>query len=1650
MTVASLPTTLQDKLDLLARRLHRLRLLRGASWFAITAALGAGVCLGLDAFFELPPLVRIAMVVVWIGSSIASLWYGLLRPLRNPVTAAHLAAAVEEEYPRLSERLTSSVELADADEFHGSPAFVRLLVRETDLKTRALDFLRAAPPHAAEWLTAIAVATLLLLAAPAIFWPEYYAGLGRRLLMPWDRRPAVMPFAIDVSPGDVYAARGRPLTIGVELTAIRDGIPLPEYCTLILAEGDGKPVRLRMSPGDRANTFTFRLDELKQDCRYFVEAGALESNSHTVMAVDPVELAGGPTTTLTPPAYATAMPPRTVEGMIDLSILQHGGVQVDCKFDRPAESATLMFTPIDKANMPTQRLRLALAGDRLSGRVELPARIAGKLQLELAAPHGITTSTPGQSLIVVPDRPPQFQRVGGLPERGQARPTDSLSIDVAVIDDLAVAKVEMEYRINDAAPIREPVVLAGIGTPSASGRFEFKLAGKAKEGERILLRLRAVDNRNVPEINLGPNVVTYPPGDRWSELRISAGAESVQQQAITAKRDDFEQRLRELIAHIDRTIRRTYALHQNIEQRRANNEEQASGIRGLTDEQALLSQKLDELVREAGIAGLTPLAEKVQAVGDQEFRVSAESFRDARQAADVNRVALLRRAEIALTEARAKLEALLQDNRDLANARLDEVKLNELAERERELAEQAKDAKTPEEREKLSQEQKRIADELNKMTQDSSQVQEAVQAAQAAESRRLAEEARKLAQAERDLDNKLKESEKQQNVGKLADLARQQEKLANEIAQLARQTRDAAKDAKSQPLSAEDAAKAAEALRRGDADQAQQKQEQAARDLERMSNEFQRAIETARDPKEAAKQLSRLQDQNRQRLENRPAERAALLPQQEAIGKAIENLRIPEENAPAQRLRQQAKELATEAARALTRNDSDSAEFRMGQAKETLDRLTKQLPSGEERSAKARTEVSQLRKLQDDIAQQAEKAERSAEKGDKQKASEERAEAAKKEAEVAERLGKLDVPGQDVRRERAAQAAAQAMDDLQNPKSPDVSASQQNAKRNLERLAEALAGLTPGDEKARQLARQERELAEATQKAGQDADAQKDLQQRQQKITEETIGLKPSDANVRQGEATQAVMQANGAVREQPTAPATQQKLLNAADQLDKLADQLSGRESEVQRAERLAKKQEAAAQQPPANPIESRRQTNQILGETRQLRAGEQSAAEKKKAQDALSRVQQTNPGTPENAKAQKDAAEAMRQLADQMSKQEAVKDNAPSPSPDDLARKQRELARATESANKQPNQMQQLQRQQAQLRQQAERLPSGQAPKAMQQAKQAMDQAEQALSKKDAAEAQHRQQQAANALDQAARQIAKHAASNEPKQMPPEMPSHQQTQQADRLAQQQRDLREQVRRATEGTRPSDAEQAAANQQQGELANKAGELSQKLQQAAEGMSNESAQQSTRSASESAKQGGKSMQQSQAENPGQAKQTRQQAAQALDRAAEQADQAAKSNDPGTRRASPNGRPQDNDQKRQSGEAVEKAQGQMSQAQEQLGKGEGKQAEGSMQKAADALQQAARQLGQRNPESGPREGAERPATEATAPKKAPTEGELPKELQKYAGKKWGELPGELQTRIIQEMKSQYGDDYARVIKLYFEQIAENKAKNREPK
>jgi hypothetical protein len=250
-------------------------------------------------------------------------------------------------------------------------------------------------------------------------------------------------------------------------------------------------------------------------------------------------------------------------------------------------------------------------------------------------------------------------------------------------------------------------------------------------------------------------------------------------------------------------------------------------------------------------------------------------------------------------------------------------------------------------------------------------------------------------------------------------------------------------------------------------------------------------------------------------------------------------------------------------------------------------------------------------------------------------------------------------------------------------------------------------------------------------------------------------------------------------------------------------------------------------------------------------------------------------------------------------------------------------------------------------------------------------------------------------------------------------------------------------VRRAEQkarADRPVVPDNAAAERAKARnLPQEASELMQQLNRVAQQTRNAPAAQSALQRAASASQQAQQAMQ-QARNQAQqgqaepARQSQERAAQALDRAAREASQAVKSGvpKPGSESGSKPGSPK-------TGAAVAQAQQQMSRAQGQLNQGQPGQAQASMRQAAQSLAQAAQQM------AAPQQPGQ-PGQPGQAIGQGRQPGGLP-DLSAYgldktpnAGKNWGELPGELRTKIVQDMKARYGEDYARMIKYYFEQIA----------
>src|SRR5688572_17863689 len=161
MPAAKLPKKLHARLDFLASRVRKARVLRACARAAFVIPAVALVCILVDAYLGLPVWARLGLFAGWALLVVRSV-FQVLRAAAAPVDLEAVASAVEVEYPRLAERLTTAVELAGTnDESNGAPALIDEVILDADTRARKLDRPAAFPTGGA---VAACVSALVLFA----------------------------------------------------------------------------------------------------------------------------------------------------------------------------------------------------------------------------------------------------------------------------------------------------------------------------------------------------------------------------------------------------------------------------------------------------------------------------------------------------------------------------------------------------------------------------------------------------------------------------------------------------------------------------------------------------------------------------------------------------------------------------------------------------------------------------------------------------------------------------------------------------------------------------------------------------------------------------------------------------------------------------------------------------------------------------------------------------------------------------------------------------------------------------------------------------------------------------------------------------------------------------------------------------------------------------------------------------------------------------------------------------------------------------------------------------------------------------------------------------------------------------------------------
>ncbi len=1668
MPAAPLPPVLEAKLSDLAAGVRRLRVARGLGWLTLTMFGGAGLAIGLDAAFDLPGWVRGLMLVGWLAAAGLVAWRLVVRPWREPVPAAGLAALVERYFPGLSERLTTLVELHERIEpGNGSRGLVGVLARETDQRTRRLDFSRAAPAG-----PAVSVAALAAVAAVAVLAPlALVGGSGervRRFALPWYHPPVDVPYRIIVSSGDPVVRRGESVTLSAYLEPTRPGAALPASAALVVrGPGSQAERKLPMAGGEGA-AFHLTRPGVADDFEYCVEAGPARSEWHAVFAADPVALADGTSLTVHPPAYAAGVVKEvTRDGFAEFDALQYSRAGLALRFNRPPAEAYLEWRPADPAQGEPARVSVRLSDDRTAGEAEVPVAGDGTLVLVLVGDRGVRTELPA-AVRAAPDAPPRFEKAVGLTGSArEVRPDDHVPIELAARDDIRLDALRVEYCLNgNEADVRsEPVPLAGVGSGRVEGAFAFSLTGKVKEGDTLLIRVRASDNRSVPDKKLGPQHAIFPP-DGWATLRVTASARPLAEQEVLAQRDKVRDKLAEAVKLVRDAATDAAAVREALPADGPLAQDQAVRLQRARGSTTDAGKLLGDLAGEVGLApDLRPLAEAVRGVADGPLRTAEAALKAAEmEPTNAGREKALAAAAEKLADALARLADLDARNEKAAQARLDRLGLRQIADDQTALAEQAgKPGAPPDE---LAKKQRDLAARLNEAVARSGLLRGALDAAAEERLRDLLARLKKLADDQAALDRAVRETEELARKRQTEALARGQQGIAAEAARLADRTAAAARLAGTAPPDRQPFEQAVERLARGDTDRALTEQEKAARELDRLAEALARAAAARGDRKEAARQVARWQDDLRRRYEDAvkqspggelpDAVQKRFADEQHTIRDAVERLRQKAADTELARAGEAARDAVTAAAEALDRKPAD-VPATLRRAADALAGLAERTPAAEERARQAKAQLDQLRKEQEAIGRDADEAVRGARKdalGQKLDAT------AARQAALAGKVRRLDVPGQEARRDAAAAAADRAADDLRSGLLPDVPLSQQEARRHLDRLRQALDGVPPPDEQAEEVARLQRKVADAAARlpAQPTADQWTPLQQLQREVVRRAGSLSAPEAAGQLAEARDAARAADEEARKADRPDKLRKKAREAADALARLADRLSGAESDRERVERLVRERAAEVarakqfERQPANPeaaAEAQRQLQRQLDELDQTRAGKAQAA-KQKAAEALQRLRQAaDPAR--NLARQQDAADALRRLADEMARNgdrpathRPVGPPAPTEADElrrltgggnlpterdaeaarDLARRQRqlrdatsetaaELARGVRPADKDAlgplaDEQDGIARAARGLegRLDPEKSPAGkrQGGKA---AADAVRAAEQLRAGSVAA--------ALGAATEAEADLHGLAGSDLPADAAKE---------ARDLAARQADLVEKLK--TLAGDPA-VESARQHRRQGELAAEAGRLTDALRDAADAAPDSPlgrAADGTTQAQEKMRQADRD---AAAGRAGPAAEARRQAADVLSRTAADAEAAIG--------LLPEPAAADRDA-RDAGAAVRQAGDRMRQAERALGRPNGAgPAAGAMKQAADALARAAAALGRSL-------GGQRPGGNDGS-NAGPRSETPPAEIDQYLGRPWGELPGDVRSKVIQELAARYGEDYARTIKLYFESLAARK-------
>jgi hypothetical protein len=840
-----------EELDSLVQQLRRQLWLRGICLSIGTAMVILLVLIVVDAIVQ--PQSATARFFLWLCGFVLcaetirrSLW----RPLRETCSRLNLAWSLEQRYPQIEERLTSTLQLAAKHEAKSS-AFVEAVATQAQsgMASCSEDSLAGRSLRKAIIMATMCVAALLL---GLLLAPERLIPSLANVLRPWHDR--VLPrLTARILPGNAEIAEGADLEI--QVTGLDDSSVVLE---LLADAATSERERAREShsmvtdPENRGATFL--LQDVEESLTYRVRSGGLYSDIFRI-TVHPAPAIIGLQATMTFPDY-TQLPPATVDLLTPRTPSDNGAI-VPMMMAIPGARVTLTGT----ANLPISEAAMLRDSNSLAGKAaakashytwefevsSLPADAQSLVQhcsVTMTSDHRVSSEPAPFEIQVARDLPPTVEIEGLNADTLTVRPDQSLEIPFSAVDDFGIQTLELAVRKGAQEPSltviptdqsAEPVADAAAQNWDGSTTLDIA-ALNVKPGEALSVWLKVGDNRTEP---LGGSQSS---DSKIITLHIAEDAVPVGQQAVQQQHENAQKELRTAIDHLKTAQLKVERLSQSLPAPNdaptpetadpSENSSATADSDAPTDPQSAdkaaseareqiqsaqnALQRMQDRVSEQPSPLFQPEMKLAQEVSEQELKKAeqqssliplSDDLQQKQQAAE----ATAKELEQAIQKLEQIQSDLSQRSKDMELA----AQLDELAKQQEKLAQRMKEdkpekqnqpqpqketpakpdqrpqdqpaaGKDPSKDAQQQKQQKDIADALQKLAASDEDARSELFQKRAEEASRLAEETQRLQEQQERL-NQLKDSQDQPEQKREEQLM---EMIAKEQDSIARQTRD--------------------------------------------------------------------------------------------------------------------------------------------------------------------------------------------------------------------------------------------------------------------------------------------------------------------------------------------------------------------------------------------------------------------------------------------------------------------------------------------------------------------------------------------------------------------------------------------------------------------------------------------------------------------------------------------------------------------------------------------------------------------------------------------------------------------------------------------------------------------------------------------